>query len=183
MPVKIVTRRKSFQEIGKIYFFTASIHKWKNLLEEDDNKKIILDSLKYLVEKDLIELYAFVIMPNHIHLIWKNKKKNKSEMPWASFLKYTAHIFLRKLKENDNQHPYKVVAKNKQHQIWRRDSLALELYAKKIMVQKLDYIHLNPVRYKRKLSNFYMDYPFSSARYYDEGVDEFGMLSDIFMKC
>ena len=38
------------------------------LLESDLNKQIIIDSLKYLSDKELITVYAFVIMPNHIHL-------------------------------------------------------------------------------------------------------------------
>ena len=39
------------------------------LLESDLNKQIIIDSLKYLSDKKLITVYAFVIIPNHIHLI------------------------------------------------------------------------------------------------------------------
>ncbi len=37
-------------------------------------------------------------MPNHIHLIWKQLNNNGKEMPQGSFLKYTAHEFLKKLK-------------------------------------------------------------------------------------
>jgi len=59
-------------EIGVIYFYTASILDWIPLLQSEKFKKIILDSLIYLVKKDKIRVYGFVIMPNHIHLIWEN---------------------------------------------------------------------------------------------------------------
>ena len=54
-----------------IQFFTASILGWKRLLEPNKYKSIIMGSLKYLVKEQRIYLYGFVIMPNHIHLIWK----------------------------------------------------------------------------------------------------------------
>jgi REP element-mobilizing transposase RayT len=65
-----VQQRKSYTELRKIYFWTATIYKWLPLLDDDNNKKMIVDSLKYLSGKGLITVYAFVIMPNHIHLIW-----------------------------------------------------------------------------------------------------------------
>ncbi len=52
-------------------FFTATILEWKPLLQEDSYKNIILNSLQFLVNKKKIRLYAFVIMNNHIHLIWQ----------------------------------------------------------------------------------------------------------------
>ena len=62
--------RKSYTEISKIYFFTATIYKFKILLH-NDNKRLIVDYLRKLSEDGLLRIYAFVIMPNHVHLIWK----------------------------------------------------------------------------------------------------------------
>ena len=64
----IAPQRKSNTVIDKIYFWTATIYHWLPLLEINFNKQLIVDSLKYLSEKELITVYAFVIMPNHIHL-------------------------------------------------------------------------------------------------------------------
>ena len=64
----ITEQRKSYTAINKIYFWTATIHKWLPLLDSAINKQIIVDSLKYLSDKKLITVYAFVIMPNHIQL-------------------------------------------------------------------------------------------------------------------
>lgn len=52
-------------------YFTATIHEWRNALSEDNHKDIIIDSLQFLVNDKRIELNAFVIMSNHIHLIWQ----------------------------------------------------------------------------------------------------------------
>ncbi len=52
-------------------YFTATIYKWKHLLADDKHKNIIVDSLKNLVINKRIELNAFVVMSNHLHLIWQ----------------------------------------------------------------------------------------------------------------
>ncbi len=66
-----IHQKKSHTSINKIYYWTSIIHKWLLLLSNDFNKKIIVDSLKYLSDKELITVYAFVLMPNHIHLVWQ----------------------------------------------------------------------------------------------------------------
>ena len=49
-------------------YFTSTIYEWKPVLADDNHKDIIIGSLQFLVEKKRIELNAFVIMNNHIHL-------------------------------------------------------------------------------------------------------------------
>ena len=70
-------------EFNKPYFTTSTINGWKRLLKPDKYKDIITGSLKFLADKDLIKVYAFVIMPNHIHLIWELLKMNRKEKPDA----------------------------------------------------------------------------------------------------
>ena len=77
-------QRKSHTSIGEIYFWTATIHKWMHLLDSDLNKQLIVDYLKKLSDEGLITVYAFVIMPNHIHLIWQQNKLNGKETPKGS---------------------------------------------------------------------------------------------------
>ena len=50
-------------------FYTATIYKWQHLLADDKHKVIIINSLKFLIAEKRIELKAFVIMSNHLHLI------------------------------------------------------------------------------------------------------------------
>ncbi|WP_259066827.1 hypothetical protein HDF24_21195 [Mucilaginibacter sp. X4EP1] len=42
---------------------------------------------------------------------------------------------------------------------------------------KLDYIHNNRVQYKWQLVRYPEDYKYSSARFYETGMDEFGLLT------
>ena len=67
--MELTQQRKSHTSIGEIYFWTATIHKWLHLLDNDSNKQLIVDYLKKLSDDGMITVYAFVIMPNHIHLI------------------------------------------------------------------------------------------------------------------
>src|ERR1700677_3951298 len=117
--------RKSYTAENKIYFWTATINKWYNLLESYTRKEIIINSLKTLSEKQLITVYAFVIMPNHIHLIWQLNAKNGKESAKGSFMKFTAHQFKSLLKDTDELERYKVSAHNKAYEFWQRDSLGV----------------------------------------------------------
>ena len=119
-------------------------------------------------------------MPNHIHLLWSQNSMNGKETPKGSLLKYTAHIFLRYLKAAGKDELYRVNALNKKHEIWQRDSLGIEIYNRDIAQQKLNYIHFNPVSGKWQLSKNDIDYYYSSAKFYETGIDEFGFLKNIF---
>ncbi len=174
------TIRRSYNSINKIYFFSATIHEWRPLLEEENKKILITDYLRQLTQKQLITVYAFVIMPNHIHLIWQQNKLNGKETPQASFLKYTAHEFLKMLKANGQSHLYEIIAANKKHEIWQRDPVSIEIYSRQVAIQKLQYIHFNPVTGKWKLAKDDISYYWSSAVFYETGIDSFGFLSDIY---
>lgn len=132
------------------------------------------------ITPELINIYAFVVMPNHIHFIWEQLKKNGKETPQSSFLKYTAHQFLKKLKESGESKFYEVNAANKKHEIWQRDSLSIKIYSRAVALEKLNYLHFNPVSKKWQLSKDDLSYHFSSARFYESGIDEFGFLRNIF---
>lgn len=174
------SRRKSYIELGEVYFWTATINNWIHLLEEDSYKKVILDSLTNLSNRGLVDIYAFTIMPNHIHLIWRINHLNGKETVPGSFLKYTAHQFKKMLLV----HPKKLLkfavnAKNKRYEFWQRDALAIELYSKAVMLQKLHYIHMNPLASHWQLAMDPNDYYWSSASYYEQGVKEFEFLKSV----
>lgn len=172
--------RKSYTELNKIYFFTATIHKWQPLLEPTENKALLAGYLKELSEKRLIKVYAFVIMPTHVHFIWEQLNRNGKETAQGSFLKHTAHEYLKMLKAQGFSWKYEANMANKKHEIWQRDSLSVEIYSRKVAEQKLNYIHANPVRGKWKLARDDLDYYYSSARYYETGYDQFGFLKDLY---
>jgi putative transposase len=166
-------------ELEQVYFYTATILDWKKLLVKDKYKDFIIDSLSYLANKGKIKVYGFVVMPNHIHLIWEMLAMNGKEMPHASLMKITGHQFLDDLRQNHPQVlPFFVVdTETRKHQFWERNSLPKLLYTPKVLAQKLDYIHANPVQEKWSLAKEPADYYYSSAKFYEMGVDDFGFIT------
>jgi putative transposase len=111
------------------YFYTDSIFEHKHLLKEDKMKIVVIKSWKYLVEANKIKIYAFVIMPNHIHLIWEMLDMNGKESPAGSFAKFTAHQFkkIMQLSNPTELEKYKVDKSDRHYQFWKRDPLAIPL--------------------------------------------------------
>jgi REP element-mobilizing transposase RayT len=96
-------------------FFTATNLGWKKLLKPDKYKDIVISSLRFLVNDKRAKIFAFVIMENHIHLIWQMLPDNDPEAVQRDFLKYTAQRIKKDLQRN---HPevlahFKVEAKDR----------------------------------------------------------------------
>ena len=179
--MQFINIRKSNVEIGKLYFWTATINNWYKLLQEDALKEIIISSLRHLSVDRKIEVYAFVIMPNHLHFIWQLLEMNGKEKPHSSFLKFTAHAFKKHLRINRPEllKLYAIDATNKDYEFWQPDSLPFELLNKETLKQKLDYIHNNPNAEHWKLCKEPTNYYYSSAKFYETGVDDFGFLKHV----
>jgi putative transposase len=159
-------------------FFTATILEWKTLLQQDKYKEEIVKSLRFLVQQKRIKLYAFVIMNNHLHLIWQPMPGQTLQTIQHSFLKHTAQEIKLNLQQTNREllEQFKVGAKDRMYQFWERNSLSVELRSSKVFNQKLEYIHHNPV--KAGLCINPEDYYYSSAKFYTTGVDDFGMLTN-----
>lgn len=164
-------------DVNLCYFYTDTIFDFKHLLDDNALKMIVISSLQYLVQKELVTLYGYVIMPNHIHLLWYIKAQNGKESPAGSFAKYTAHQFKKHLAATNELHLYKSDKDDRQYQFWKRDPLAIAISTEAIFLSKLEYIHNNPVRDKWKLCKYPEDYRWSSAKFYLEGTDEFGIVT------
>ncbi len=118
-------------------FFTATIYEWQQVLADDLYKNIIIDSLQFLVTKKRIELNAFVIMNNHIHLIWQPMNDFTPSTIHASFMKYTAQQIKRSLiKDNsDMLAGFKVNKYDREYQIWKREPLNIELMTESVLIK------------------------------------------------
>jgi putative transposase len=173
--------RKSHVDQQRIYFWTATINKWQRLLEKDPFKDVIISSLQYLSDRGKIDVFAFVIMPTHLHFIWRVNEPNGKESPHGSFMKYTAHAFQKMLhKEGENAlNNYKIDACNKRYEFWKPDSLAIPLFSKKVAMQKLNYIHRNPLAGRWRLAKDPCGYKYSSARYYEMNEKDFPFLRNL----
>ncbi len=160
------------------YFYTATINGFKHLLANNDLKMIVINSLQYLTVNEIVEIFGYVIMPNHIHLLWNNLNTNPNESPAGSLGKFTAHAFKKYLIENQSLllDEYESAKKDRDYQFWKRDPLAIPMDNEKIFLQKLDYIHANPTVAKWNLVSLPAHYRWSSAKFYETGEDEFGIL-------
>ncbi|MGN7784735.1 transposase [Niabella sp. 22666] len=158
-------------------FFTATNLEWKPLLGSDKYKKLVLDSLRFLVVNKRIKLFAFVIMSNHIHLIWQMQPLIHPKHVQRDFLKYTVQQIKHDLQRHDPEllKSFFVGAADRAYQFWERNPLSIELRNHAVYRQELDYVHLNPVR--AGLCKYPEEYLYSSARFYETGIDDWGFLS------
>lgn len=158
-------------------FLTVTALDWKPILKAKEHKKIIIDSLNFLVKNGRIYLYAFVIMDNHFHLIWQMRSGYEMKNVQRDFLKYTAQQIKFSLARLDPKllKEMETNGADRQYQFWQRNSLAIPLYSTNVFQQKLDYIHQNPV--KAGLSNTPWDYYYSSADFYYRNGSRFDFLS------
>lgn len=89
----IFHKRQRQIDFHNSYFYTDTIFNFAHLLADDNLKLIIINSLQFLVKNQVVEIYGYVIMPNHIHLIWNILNLNGKESPVANFTTLTAHQF------------------------------------------------------------------------------------------
>jgi putative transposase len=165
-----------------LFFYTATIYKWYNLLAKDDTKQIVISSLRYLVREKRITVYAFVIMPNHIHTIAAISMEDEQtkESPFAALLKFTGHAFKKYLKNYPAAlAKFEVKSKDRNYRFWQDRSKYIELFSRDVIMQKMAYIHNNPLQEKWSMAEFPEDYEYSSARFYETGIDKFGFLEHI----
>lgn len=122
-------------------------------------------------------IFGFVIMSNHFHVIWQMSGANEVVDVQRDFLKYTSQQLLRMLMvENSSLHSeLRVNAVDREYQVWERNSLRISLWTNKVFDQKLDYMHMNPVR--AGLCRYPEEYRYSSAGFYLLNSSEWEFLS------
>jgi hypothetical protein len=103
----------------------------------------------------------------------------KREYVQRDFLKFTAQQMRFDLLNTNPQQlqAFAVGAKDRQYQFWKRNALSVDLYYHKTFLQKLNYIHNNPLQPKWLLASQAEDYRYSSAHFYHTGIDNWGFLT------
>ena len=163
--------------IHGVEFFTATCLNWQHLLDRNDHKQILIDSLKFMVMENRIWLYGFVIMPNHIHLLWRRQDAWIERSTEQIFLKFTAQQIKFRILYNypDELLSYQSTQRDRKYQFWERRPYKATMYNRKIACQKLNYMHYNPV--KARLCEVPENYWFSSYRYYELNQDDWGFVT------
>ncbi len=129
-------------------FTTITALDWKPLLNDDEGKNIIINSLKYMVENKRIYVYAFVLMSNHLHLIWQMRPSHLLKDVQRDFLKFTAQQLKFSIQKKDPEYlnELEVNLNDRKYQFWQRNSLSIPLSSPNVFEQKIDYIHQNPIK-------------------------------------
>ncbi|MGK7390347.1 MAG: REP-associated tyrosine transposase [Candidatus Cyclobacteriaceae bacterium M2_1C_046] len=170
-------RNYRFRDQAKLYFITFGVVNWIDALTRPLYKMIIIDSIKYCIINKGLEVYTWCIMSNHVHMIIgttdmkmedivRDLKRHTSksilkaieENPYESRKKWMLRMFEWAGKNNSN---------NKKYQFWQQHNHPIELFNNHVMDQKLEYIHMNPVRAEIVFKP--EDYVYSSAIDYAGG--------------
>lgn len=176
-----MSRKYKFHNPDGTYFVTFAVVRWVDVFTRDIYREIILDSLKYCQKEKGLQLHAYVIMTNHLHLIISRKGGSLLENIMRDFKKFTSVEMIKAIKKNSYESRKgwmidifeaegRKNSNNKFYQFWQQDNHPIELTNNKIMEQKLDYLHNNPV--KRGFVKKAEDYPWSSMSNYigEEGM-------------
>lgn len=168
-----------------LYFITTTAASHRPIFQRDVVKHILVDSMNYMRVSGWINLYAFVIMPNHIHLITRFLSDHQISDVMREFKKHTSKQIIRQFQAEDNQSALTMLRKaandipGQEFKVWEHGYDARDIFSPDFLQQKLDYIHFNPCRPQWKLVEQPEDYPWSSARYYYAGKTAIINIDDV----
>jgi REP element-mobilizing transposase RayT len=154
------------------YFLTFQIAGWVDLFTRKDYRDEVIDSFKYCQKHKGLNLFAYVIMSNHIHLLAQSEVGDLSGFI-RDFKSFTSKRFIEIIDSGCESRSdwmklvFEYHAKfkgNQTHQIWTHENHAEHIYSQKFIEQKVQYIHNNPVRSGIVVNP--EDYLYSSARNY-----------------
>ena len=155
------------------YFLTFQVVDWIDIFSRKIYRDIAIESFDYCRKEMDLKIFGYVIMTNHIHAIMKSPV-GKLSSNIASFKKFTAVNILKKITEIHESRAswmlkrfeiatYKRNLKSN-HQFWTTDNQPKECFSRSFLLQKLNYIHQNPVR--AGFVDLPEHYLYSSARNY-----------------
>ena len=157
------------------YFVTSTLLDWVDLFSDEKFANIIIEELKFRLAKKELQLYAYVIMPDHFHLIISS---NDIRGVMRRIKSYTAKRIIQELVSNTNESNtiLKLFKKNKLHskpdskyQVWQEGYHPKLIMTDDEFGQKIYYIHNNPV--KKGFVKLPEEWKYSSYRNY-YGFDE-----------
>ncbi|HOP03300.1 MAG TPA: transposase, partial [Tenuifilaceae bacterium] len=168
-----------------LYYLTLQVVDWIDIFTRQVYRDIVIESLKFCQQNKDLQIFGYVIMSNHVHLIANSPNGHLSET-LRDFKKFTAKTIINTIKEGNesrrvwmlNRFGYNAQqhSRNKNYQLWTHENHAVILFSNSFMAEKLDYLHNNPVR--AGLVDKPEDYRYSSARNYAE-MD--GLLEIVFL--
>lgn len=162
--------RKYYQ--GNIYYITASVNKFVKIFTEKRYLEIILKNVDFYRHKFGFKLLAYVIIPDHLHLLIVTKQNRVKEVSnmMRDFKRVTSRLLSTQM-EKDNKTKWLQAfrldipsKRNGEYKIWQERYDDFTVYSSTMITTKINRIHHNPV--KKGLVQKPEDYLYSSARNY-----------------
>jgi putative transposase len=159
-----------------VYFFTLTVVGWLDVFTRVAYKNTIVESLQYCQKEKGLNLHAWCLMTSHLHLIASVKTGYKVSSFLRDFKKHTAKEIIKQINEiTESRREWllwyferegKRDKRITKYKFWKEDNHAIELERtdSRLIDQKLNYIHENPL--KDGIVDEICDYVYSSARVY-----------------
>ena len=153
-----MSRKYKIRDQQKLYFVTFTVIHWIDVFIRNEYRLIVVDSLKFCQANKGLEIYAYCIMPSHIHMIVGTSGLKNLEDIIRDLKSFTSRRIRKTLEDNNQVHESRKEwmlkmmytagrfnNNNIDFQFWQQHSHPIELNTNELMDQKLEYIHLNPV--------------------------------------
>lgn len=168
-----------------MYFLTITVIEWIDIFTKFEHFQALANSLRFCNENKGLQLFSYVFMTNHIHLIANSPNRPLFETI-KDFKRHTTKE-IKRLLQHDNRKYIRTLLSNSYHfkkgssfQIWQRENYAELIESEKFMCEKVNYIHQNPV--KKGYVKEAKDWLYSSAAFY-EGDETLCNGTDILVPC
>jgi putative transposase len=160
--------RYRFFEAEYPYFVTATIVGWLPVFTRPEAVEIVYDSWQYLQQNRGLQIFGYVILENHLHLIAKADDMSDVMKKFKSF---TARALIELLEQRSASdllrqlRAHKLLYKTQSdYQVWQEGSHPQQIQSDEMMLQKLEYMHNNPIA--RGYVDDGVHWRYSSARNY-----------------
>jgi len=140
----------------EFYFVTLTVTNWIDLFTRRLYSDFIIENLAYCQQHKKLNVYAYVLMTNHLHLVANVEDGSLSDV-LRDFKTYTSKELFKLIETNPVESRKEWILKsferagnqnklNKYHQLWQNGNYPVLLYSADVIQQKIDYIHENPVK-------------------------------------
>ena len=144
-----MSRKYKFHNPDGVYFITFAVHAWVDVFTRNEYKNILVENLDYCQKNKGLELFAWCIMTNHVHLIVRASEGYLLQDILRDYKKFTSKAVVKAILDNQRESRKEWLLENfktlEGYRFWRADNKPIELWSNAVIDQKLDYIHQNPV--------------------------------------
>jgi len=152
-----VSSKYKFTDKQATYFITAATVDWIDVFTRPAYRDILLDSFRYCQKNQGLQIHAWVLMPNHFHMICSFVNDNDPGMVIKNIKSFTAlkiiDAVINHPQESRREWMLDVFEKNgtanksnQRFQFWQHENHPVLLDTNEMLEQRFTYLHENPVR-------------------------------------